>query len=55
MRVELSPAAATDLDEIWFYGAEQWSVKQANLYQDKLIAAAYPPMYKPTSLSHPPV
>ena len=30
MRVELSQAAATDLDEIWFYGAEQWSVEQAS-------------------------
>ena len=37
MQIELSPAAATDLDNIWFYGAEQWSVKQANQYQDKLL------------------
>lgn len=40
MRVEISPAAAVDLDEIWFYGAEQWSFKQANRYQNNLLDMA---------------
>ena len=37
MQLELSPEATVDLDKIWFYGAEQWNVKQANLYQNKLL------------------
>lgn len=37
MQAELSPDATVDLDEIWFYGAEQWNVRQATLYQNKLL------------------
>ena len=33
MRIEISPAATVDLDEIWFYGVDQWNVKQATRYQ----------------------
>lgn len=37
MRIEISPAATVDLDEIWFYGVDQWNVKQATRYQNKLL------------------
>jgi len=40
MRVELSPSAEVDLDEIWFYGVEQWDVAQADGYQEKLLDMA---------------
>ncbi|PYE87476.1 type II toxin-antitoxin system RelE/ParE family toxin [Phyllobacterium leguminum] len=35
----LSPAADRDLADIWLYTASQWSVEQAESYQDKLAAA----------------
>ncbi len=31
-----SPRAAADIDKIWDYTAEQWSVDQAELYTDEL-------------------
>lgn len=37
MQLELSPAAEADLDSIWFYGAGQWNVDQADRYQSKLL------------------
>lgn len=33
----LSPAAAADLDNIWFYGADNWGYKQADSYQSQII------------------
>jgi toxin ParE1/3/4 len=38
-RYRLSPAADRDLEEIWLYTARQWSVEQAERYQDQLAAA----------------
>ena len=35
----LSPAAYRDLAGIWRYSARQWSVVQADAYQDDLAAA----------------
>ena len=35
----LSPRAATDLEEIWLYTFEHWSVEQADRYQKQIIAA----------------
>ncbi len=35
----LSPAAERDLMEIWRYTAHQWSLEQAETYQDGLVAA----------------
>ena len=37
MHVEISPAAADDLDDIWLYGAGEWGIKQANQYQAQLL------------------
>lgn len=33
----LSPAAERDLVEIWHYTARQWSLEQAETYQDELV------------------
>jgi toxin ParE1/3/4 len=33
----LSPAAESDLDDIWRYSAETWSVEQADRYIDGLV------------------
>lgn len=38
-RYRLSPASERDLADIWFYTANQWSVEQADSYQDQLAAA----------------
>ena len=35
----LSPAAQADLEEIWLYSAETWSVDQAERYMDLLEEA----------------
>lgn len=35
----LTPAAERDLMEIWRYTARQWSLEQAETYQDGLVAA----------------
>lgn len=35
----LSPAALGDLESIWLYTAETWSVEQAHLYTDAITAA----------------
>lgn len=35
----LTPAAERDLEEIWQYTREQWSIEQAHRYTDTLIAA----------------
>lgn len=37
MKYYVSPAAALDLDNIWLYGLEQWGLKQADHYQEKII------------------
>ena len=39
MNIVLSPAAQTDLEDIWLYSAEQWGRQQANNYLAKLRAA----------------
>ena len=36
-RYRLTPAALTDLDDIWLYSAETWSVAQADRYVDHLV------------------
>lgn len=33
----LTPAALQDLEHIWRYSAERWSVKHADLYIDQLV------------------
>lgn len=37
--VRLSPAAESDLSEIWRYTARTWSLEQAESYHDQIIAA----------------
>ena len=39
MNIVLSPAAQTDLEDIWLYSAEQWGRQQTNSYLAKLRAA----------------
>jgi len=34
----LSPLAENDLEEIWLYTFEQWSVKQADSYYNEILA-----------------
>jgi len=36
-RIEISPAAAADLEAIWLYGFEQWDETQADEYYDALM------------------
>ena len=36
-RYRLTPAALADLDDIWRFSAETWSVAQADCYVDDLI------------------
>lgn len=36
-RYRLTPAALADLDDIWRYSAETWSVAQADGYLDELV------------------
>ena len=35
---QISPRAETDLEEIWLYTFEHWSVEQADRYQNQIIA-----------------
>lgn len=35
----LTPAAERDLEAIWIYTAQQWSIEQANCYTDMLTSA----------------
>ena len=37
--VRLTPLSETDLEDIWSYSAENWSVDQADRYIDALAAA----------------
>lgn len=34
--IKLSRLAELDLEEIWLYTFEKWSLTQANFYQDKV-------------------
>ena len=36
--VRLTPRAEADLEDIWRYGAAEWSPEQADLYIDGLVA-----------------
>ena len=38
-RYRLSPLAVADLEDIWLYTFERWSLDQADRYQHDLIAA----------------
>ena len=38
-RYRLTPRALEDLDEIWRYSAETWSIAQADRYIDELVRA----------------
>jgi plasmid stabilization system protein ParE len=35
----LSPRAERDLEDIWLYAFENWSVEQADRYQNQIMAA----------------
>jgi toxin ParE1/3/4 len=37
MTFTISAEAATDLEDIWFYTAERWSVEQANRYVGQIL------------------
>jgi toxin ParE1/3/4 len=37
LEIKLSRFAALDLEEIWLYTFETWSINQANYYQDNLF------------------
>jgi toxin ParE1/3/4 len=37
-RICLTPEAERDLEDIWLYTAKTWSMKQANLYVDEIVA-----------------
>ncbi|MFT4568281.1 MAG: toxin ParE1/3/4 [Saprospiraceae bacterium] len=37
LEYELSELALRDLESIWNYSAEQWSVKQANIYYELIF------------------
>jgi toxin ParE1/3/4 len=36
LQIKLSRLAELDLEEIWLYTFETWSIQQANFYQDNL-------------------
>lgn len=36
-RYRLSPRATADLDEIWRFSAESWSIERADLYIDEMV------------------
>jgi toxin ParE1/3/4 len=38
-RYRLSPLAEADLEDIWLYTLNNWSLKQANVYYAQLLAA----------------
>jgi toxin ParE1/3/4 len=38
-RYRLSPEARADLEDIWLYTAERWSLEQADRYHNRLIDA----------------
>jgi toxin ParE1/3/4 len=59
-RVLLSPKALTDLEEIWRYTAETWSIDQADRYVDALthmfdVIAAMPTIARERAEFDPPV
>lgn len=37
LEIKLSRLAELDLEEIWLYTFEKWSLAQANFYQDNLF------------------
>ena len=56
----LTPRALADLDDIWRYSAETWSIEQADRYVDALVRmfetiAAMPPLARERSEFSPPV
>lgn len=60
LRVQLSPKALEDLEDIWRYTAETWSIEQADTYVDALshvfnIIAAMPTMARERLEFDPPV
>ena len=57
---QLTPKALADLDDIWRYSAERWSVDQADLYIDDLtrifeLLVSMPEMARERHEFHPPV
>ncbi len=60
LRYDLTPRAVADLEEVWRYGAETWSVAQADLFVDDLVAlfqliASAPEMARERAEFSPPV
>lgn len=56
----LAPRALTDLDDIWRFSAETWSIEQADRYVDELVRifetiAAVPTLARERSELIPPV
>lgn len=56
----LTPAAISDLEEIWTFGAERWSMDQAERYVDGLVStfeliADFPEIARERSEFAPPV
>jgi len=56
----LTPRALEDLDEIWRYSAETWSIAQADRYIDELVRAfealaAFPSLARERPEFSPPV
>lgn len=56
----IAPRAIQDLEEIWTYGAETWSVAQADAYLDGLthafdVIAGSPQLFRLRSEFDPPV
>jgi toxin ParE1/3/4 len=59
-RYRLTPRALEDLDEIWRYSAETWSIAQADRYVDELVRAfealaAFPSLARERHEFSPPV
>jgi toxin ParE1/3/4 len=59
-RYRLSPRALADLDEIWRYSAEAWSIAQADRHIDELVRAfeafaAFPSLARERHEFSPPV
>ena len=57
---QLTPKALADLDAIWRFSAEQWSVDQADLYVDDFtrifeLLVSMPEMARERHEFHPPV
>jgi toxin ParE1/3/4 len=56
----LAPRAVADLDDIWRFSAETWSIEQADRYIDELVRvfemiAAMPTLARERCELHPPV